>query len=70
MNYYKELAEKISADRLESFDAGRASAFKFVLDYLEEVPTAQGLENLIKKIQQRELTTNNILGKVPTSMSL
>jgi hypothetical protein len=54
MNYYKELAEKISADRLESFEAGRTSAFKFVLEYLAEVPSAEGLESLIKKIQQRE----------------
>ena len=54
MNYYKELAEKISATQRESFDAGRASVFKFVLEYLEEVPSAQGLESLIKKIQQRE----------------
>jgi hypothetical protein len=53
MNYV-EIAKQISADRLESFEAGRASAFKFVLEYLEEVPSAQGLESLIKKIQQRE----------------
>jgi len=57
MNYYKELAEKINADRLQSFEAGRTSAFVFVLQYLEEVPSAQGLESLIKKIQQREGAT-------------
>ena len=54
---YAEIAKKISADHLQSFDAGRASAFKFVLEYLEEVPSAQGLESLIKKIQQREGAT-------------
>jgi len=51
---YAEIAKKAAAERLESFDAGRASAFKFVLEYLEEVPSAQGLESLIKKILQRE----------------
>jgi hypothetical protein len=51
---YAEIAKQAAAERLESFDAGRASAFKFVLEYLEEVPSAQGLEGLIKKILQRE----------------
>ena len=54
---YAEIAKQINDARLTGFDSGRASAFKFVLEYLEEVPSAQGLESLIKKIQQREGAT-------------
>ena len=51
---YAEIAKQINDACLTGFDSGRVSAFKFVLDYLEDVPSAQGLESLIKKIVQRE----------------
>ena len=53
MNYH-EIAKAMSAEYSKGFDSGRSHTLKFVLEYLEEVPSAQGLENLIKKIQQRE----------------
>ena len=43
----------ISGEYSRGFDAGHLYTLKFVLEYLEEVPSAQGLEGLIKKIQQR-----------------
>lgn len=51
---HAEIAKQINDACLIGFDSGRASAFNFVLEYLEEVPSAQGLESLIKKIQQRD----------------
>jgi hypothetical protein len=53
MNYH-EIAKAMSAEYSKGFDSGRSHTLKFVLEYLEEVPSAQGLESLIKKIQQRE----------------
>lgn len=41
----------------KGFDSGRQHAFNFVLEYLAEVPSGLGLEDLIKKIQQRDKET-------------
>jgi len=48
------IGKYITSEYLRGFDSGRKHAFDFVLEYLADVPSGRGLEDLIKKIQQRD----------------
>jgi len=49
----QNIGKYTASEYLRGFDAGHQYTLNFVLEYLEEVPSGLGLENLIKKIQQR-----------------
>ena len=51
MNY--TMKEFYEGDYIRGFDAGQEHTLNFVLEYLKDVPSAEGLEKLIKKLQQR-----------------
>jgi hypothetical protein len=51
MSTMKEFYE---GDYSRGFDDGQEHTFNLVLEYLKEVPSAEGLEKLIKKIKQRK----------------
>ncbi len=51
------IGKHVVNEYFKGFDLGRQHAFNFVLEYLAEVPSGLGLEDLIKKIQQRDKET-------------